>query len=150
MEFLDIIRKEGTLKKSLIIATGLAKDYAQMYHAGEWNPLARAIVSDSKPKFTRRRDGQPVTPGCFIRTQGYKVYWYKFRSIEHAKAFTLASQQQISKQDRWSMNGINAFTLDIGILETIDILKEANSPFTHTKEAFESLRGHVAGLQYGI
>lgn len=150
MEFLDIIRKEGTLKKSLIIATGLAKDYAQMYHAGEWNSTL-AMISDSKPRFTRRRDGQPVTPGCFIRTQGYKVYWYKFRSIEHAKAFALASQQQIStKQDRWSMNAFTPFTLDIGILETIFILTEANSPFTYTKEAFDSLHGHISSIPYGI
>jgi hypothetical protein len=81
---------------------------------------------------------------------GYKVSWHKFRSIEHAKAFTLASQQQISKEDRWRMNGINAFTLDIGILETIDILKLANSPFTHTREAFDSLHGHISSLPYGI
>ena len=145
MEFLDIIRKEGTLKKSLIIATGLAKDYAAIWG---W---AQPEVSTAKPKYIRNRAGEISTPGCFIRTMGYKVSWYKFRNQEDAKAFTLASRTLISGEDRHRLSSpITTFTLDIGILEAISLLAKHDSKFTHTKEAFDSLHGHISSLPYGI
>jgi len=146
MEFLDTIRGEGTLKKSLTIATGLAKDYAAIWG---W---AQPEVSTSKPKYIRNRAGEVSTPGCFIRTMGYKVSWYKFRTKEDAQAFSLASRNYLlSVEERHRLSGpITTFTIDIGILEAISLLAKHDSKFTHTKEAFDSLHGHIAGLPYGI
>jgi hypothetical protein len=145
MEFLDTIRKEGTLKKSPIIAAGLARDYADIWG---W---AQAEVSTSKPKYVRNRAGEVCTPGCFIRTMGYKVSWYKFRTKEDAQAFSLASRTLISGEDRHRLSSpITTFTIDIGILEAISLLVKHDSKFTHTKEAFDSLYGHIAGLKFSL
>ena len=143
-EFLDTIRKEGTLKKSLIIATALAKDYTELVTPAE------ALVSNLPNKYPSRRDGQPNTPGCFIRTMGYKVSWYKFRSHHHAHNFVIASQEMENKEDRHRLSSIVAIPIDIGILEAIGFLESIDSPFAHTKEAFDSLHGHIASIPYGI
>lgn len=143
-EILEHIRREGKLKKSIIITRSLAKDYHEITGAH-----CRALESEAGRR--RKRDGSPSDKGVFLRTEIFKVSWYKFRSIEYAEQFRDLGNHVIGQDNRIQLRQqVQVVTTDMGILETISYLEKEKSGFYHTIEAYESLAGMLTGLEYGV
>ena len=141
---LDHIRRVGALKKSIVIARALAKDYHEITGS-------HCEALESEPGRRRKRDGSPSDKGVFLRTEIFKVSWYKFRSIEYAEQFRELGTQVIGHDNHKQLRQqVQVTTTDMGILETISYLEKEKSGFYHTTKAYESLAGMLTGLEYGV
>jgi hypothetical protein len=132
-KMIEDIQSTSQLKKSLQLATGLALDYQELTGAG-----AGAMMSSGAPR-RRKRNGEAGDIGVFIKTQAFKVSWYKFFTRKSAHEFVNASKDLVDRNDRSRLASITPVEIDRGVLETLNFLKERNSPLTHTKEAYKIL-----------
>lgn len=130
---LEKIQTDAKFKKSLQLTTALALDYTELTSA-----QATAMTSTGAPR-RRKRNGEPGDVGVFIRTQAFKVSWYKFFTRKSAYEFVNASKDLLDRNDVSRLSSITPVEIDRGVLETLNFLIDRGSPLTHTKHAFKLL-----------
>jgi len=128
------------LKKSLIIAKALAKDWEQL-------TLTTAEARQGEVGNFKKRDGSYPSPSVFIKTQIYKTWGEEFISLEEAISYSNILGGSLHGIKRGATFSIKTNSREFGILEVIKILNSKKSPFENLKIAYDA---EILGSKFGI